>query len=42
MVRRPRVRGSRNNGTKSSGRTECGCIDAGQRHVSGMCSPVMR
>jgi hypothetical protein len=37
-----RVRPLRNNGTKSDGRTECGCIDAGQRRVSGMCSPVMR
>lgn len=27
---------------KSSGSTECRCIDAGQRHVSGVCSPVMR
>jgi hypothetical protein len=27
---------------ESSGSAECGRIDAGQRRVSGMCSPVMR
>jgi Winged helix-turn helix len=36
------TRGLGNNGTKSGGSAECGCIDAGQRRVSGMCSPVMR